>query len=146
MDAAKLLELILPAWRAKVAPVVGADWFDQFVDQKRSEIVAELAPLVAVVDGSRRARASEQAPPDEWTPARRTKANLEAMEILAAEKEPDELTPAERRALRRYSGWGGLSIEKNRDQFPEGWDPETFGLIHEYYTPSKVAQAIGELV
>ncbi|MCA9715956.1 MAG: N-6 DNA methylase [Myxococcales bacterium] len=146
MNAEDLLKLILPKWRTAVAPTVGAAWFDGFVEQYRAEIIKELAPVVAVIAGSKRDQASEQAPPDEWTPARRTKANLEAMEILAAEKAPGELTPEERRSLRRYSGWGGLSIDKNRDRFPEGWDPETFGLIHEYYTPSRVARAIGELV
>ncbi len=145
MNAEQFLARILPAWRASVSPIVGGEWFDTFVEQKRSEILAEIEPVVAAIR-VRQSRAPEKAPPDEWTPARRTRANLDAMEVLASGKEPADLSAEERTKLRRYSGWGGLSIEKNEDKFPAGWDPETFGLIHEYYTPSRVARAIGDML
>jgi hypothetical protein len=41
---------------------------------------------------------------------------------------------------RGYSGWGGLSIEKVQSQLPPELVPETFGLIHEYYTPPRIAE------
>jgi hypothetical protein len=44
--------------------------------------------------------------------------------------------------LAQYSGWGGLSIESVKKMMPEGLVPETFGLIHEYYTPTVIAEAI----
>lgn len=145
MNGEQFLARILPSWRASVAPIVGGEWFDRFVEQQRAAILKELEPVVLAIR-ARQARAPEKAPPDEWTPARRTRANLDAMEVLASRKEPADLSAEERTKLRRYSGWGGLSIEKNEDKFPAGWDPETFGLIHEYYTPSRVARAIGEML
>ena len=80
------------------------------------------------------------------TPAQRTKANLAAMAI-AASKRPSEMTAGDRAILRRYSGWGGLSIERVKDQFPTGFPvPEERGLIHEFYTPAKVCAAVADLV
>ncbi|MBK6580174.1 MAG: Eco57I restriction-modification methylase domain-containing protein [Sandaracinaceae bacterium] len=56
-------------------------------------------------------------------------------------------TAEERQTLRAYSGWGGLSIEGAASRFPEGFPvPEARGLIHEYYTPSKVAAEIARIV
>ncbi len=65
---------------------------------------------------------------------------------LVATKPPEGMTPADRLKLAAYSGWGGLSIAKNRDRFPPGLVPEDFGLIHEYYTPKRVADAIAQAV
>ena len=89
------------------------------------------------------AEATFEAPPDEWTPARRAKANLAAMQVVAT-KDPAALSDADRRTLFGYSGWGGLSIDKYQDLFPEGWDPDRFGLVHEYYTPTKLATAVAD--
>lgn len=73
------------------------------------------------------------------TVAQRTRANIEAINILARGEPP---TQAELATLEQYSGWGGLSIQAVQDRVPEGWVPEQRGLIHEYYTPSHVAQAV----
>jgi len=88
------------------------------------------------------------APPDEWTAAKRTEANLAAMRVLARLARSTSLpTSAELDELARYSGWGGLSIEKAAANFPPGIPhPESAGLIHEYFTPSKVAEAVSGLV
>ena len=81
------------------------------------------------------------------TPARRARKNIAAMELAYAIEESGEPNDEDTRTtLRGYSGWGGLSLEKYGPKFPEGWDPESPGLIHEYYTPSVVADAIAEVV
>jgi len=81
---------------------------------------------------------------EERTPAARTKANLAAMEVLAGHGPLHRYTAEERRILGGYSGWGGLSLKKAhkqlaafRDQLPL---PEERGLIHEFYTPSRVTE------
>src|SRR5690606_18777061 len=60
----------------------------------------------------------------------------------AAEKRPEEFTADDLKALASYSGWGGLSIEAVKKSLPADMVPETFGLIHEYYTPQRIADAI----
>ncbi|MFY0531498.1 hypothetical protein [Nannocystis pusilla] len=65
---------------------------------------------------------------------------------LVAAKDASEMDEAERRAVLGYSGWGGLSIPDNRHKMPAGLIPESFGEIHEYYTPSVLAEAIAERV
>ena len=99
-----------------------------------------------------RARAladSSVAPPEpETTPdlrgvSWRREANLQAMRLVLT-KEASEFNAAERKILAGYSGWGGLSIEKVQSQLPPDLIPETFGLIHEYYTPTMVAEALAE--
>jgi superfamily II DNA or RNA helicase len=85
-------------------------------------------------------------PPELWGAAERTRANLRAMEILAS-KELYELTDEDRLAIAMCSGWGGLSIERVADRFPAGFPvPDARSLIHEYYTPSKVADEVARVV
>jgi hypothetical protein len=52
--------------------------------------------------------------------------------------------PRSCKKLAQYSGWGGLSIEAIAGRVPAEIVPETFGLIHEYYTPSIIADALAE--
>lgn len=90
-----------------------------------------------------------EAPPDEWTAGRRTFANLSAMRTLAELQASGarQASPEAQRALSGYSGWGGLSIDKAASSFPPGIPhPNKAGLIHEYYTPSIVAQAVASMV
>lgn len=84
-------------------------------------------------------------PVEAWTQGQRTRANLEAMQLVH-DKRPEDMTPDDRRKLAAYSGWGGLSIAKNRDRFPPDMMLEDFGLIHEYYTPKRVADAIAQAI
>ncbi|MFM7203302.1 MAG: SNF2-related protein [Myxococcota bacterium] len=87
--------------------------------------------------------AEEAAPlPEYRKPSERTRANLEAMHILARQQETgDPITPAQRQILKSYTGWGGLSISNNQLKFPANFPvPDERGLIHEYYTPSRVAR------
>lgn len=84
--------------------------------------------------------------PELWSKAKRTAANLAAMG-LAASKPPSAMTRADLGVLGRYSGWGGLSIERIRNQVPAGFPvPEARGLIHEYYTPTAVVREIARVL
>lgn len=112
--------------------------------------------LLAAVDRALQARQARglplpgivEAPPDEWTAGRRTSANLSAMQMLAdLERSRRDPAPSDLRTLAGYSGWGGLSIERSMPSFPAGIPhPDPAGLIHEYYTPSTVAQAVASVV
>ena len=75
----------------------------------------------------------------------RTDANLAAIRLLA-ELRGRRASPAQRAILSRYSGWGGLSIRKVASQIPREWLPDKQGLIHEYYTPTRVWRAVAELL
>ena len=138
MTGVEILDAILPAWRAALPASVSRPYFDAYVRKNRDYIARRLGEVFG--DEPTQEPALE-APPDEWTPARRAKANIAAMRI-AASKQPSEITAEDRKILLGYSGHGGLSIDKYRDQFPPGWDPDAFGLIHEFYTPTKVARAV----
>lgn len=86
---------------------------------------------------------SAKRPPDLWTPRQRAAANIAAMQLLAEQK--PEWTDADRRVFAQYSGWGGLSLRDVASQFPKTLPmPEKRGLIHEYYTPSIVTDAIAK--
>ena len=146
MNGAQLFTIIERTWRANLSPRIPAALADQFLAETRGELIAFVDSLLA----ERRAKSAQETqevddPPELWTKAKRTKANLEALQILASKK-PEALTPGERRKLLAYSGWGGLSIDEVRDDIPAGLEPETFGLIHEYYTPLQIADAIAEHV
>jgi hypothetical protein len=86
-----------------------------------------------------------ESPPDLKDKPWRTEANLQAMRLVMA-KEPGEMTSGDLQILTRYSGWGGLSIDKVQDQFPADLVPESFGLIHEYYTPTVIADSLAEVL
>jgi hypothetical protein len=110
-----------------------AKLLDQFLDARVPTAVAapvsELPP-----DG---------VPPDEWPAAARTAANIAAIRLIASGV---KVGPAERTVLLRYSGWGGLSIDAVAAQLPREWVPEVRGLIHEYYTATKVAREIARVL
>jgi hypothetical protein len=101
--------------------------------------VRERAPGPAAPPRPRVAALDPDAKSKPW----RTEANVKAIQLLAS-KGPGELTADDLRVLEAYSGWGGLSIEQVGRQLPSDLIPETFGLIHEYYTPSVIADAIAE--
>jgi len=122
-------------------------------DRKRRRVIL----VKALVRGARKAPAAKRvnpedlvdatAAPEARTPAKRAKKNLAAMELAYALEKSGEPGDEDTRAtLRGYSGWGGLSLKKYASKFPTGWDPESPGLINEYYTPSAVADAIADAV
>src|SRR5262249_17363469 len=110
---------------------------DGFLRRHRSTLVGLLEEQLA---------SRSTATPDLWAGPARTRANLAAMKVVAS-KPPGEMAAADRRALAAYSGWGGISIAAVADQFPPGFPgPEVRGLIHEYYTPTKVAREVARVV
>ncbi|MCA9662812.1 MAG: N-6 DNA methylase, partial [Myxococcales bacterium] len=121
------------------------------------ELEDRLASLVKVLERGATAPArstSQPAPVVDLTAAReartkrkRAEANLAAMTLaMALSESGQEADDTERQVLRGYSGWGGLDLDRYAPSFPAGWVKETQGLIHEYYTPSAVADAIAEAV
>jgi hypothetical protein len=86
-----------------------------------------------------------EVPPDHQTKAWRTEANLQAMRLVLA-KEPGELTTEDLQIIAQYSGWGGLSIDRVRKLLPPDFVPETFDLIHAYYTPTVITESLAELL
>jgi hypothetical protein len=148
MNAAQLLGALIPPWRASLPPSVPLPYFDGFIRRNRRALEDKLGVLLAHMARAQAPRAAApdlEDPPDLRTAGERTKANLAAVKLVVTRR-PGEFTAADLRVLLGYSGHGGLSIEKVRDQYPPELVPETFGLIHEYYTPTALAQAIGDAV
>jgi len=147
-QAEALLDRIATLVRGDLPPGITASYLDGFLSRHRPSLVGVLDRHLS----QRRGRSSSRPPAgserhvDEWTPARRSSANLAAMQLVATVR-PEDMTDDQRRVLSRYSGWGGLSIERLRDQFPPGFPaPDPRGLIHEYYTPTKVANEIARVL
>ena len=138
---AQAFEKFLPFWRASLPPEIPRPYFDAFVVRMRPTLEAVVGDWFA----RRQAGRDQGLAPDAATKASRTRNNLEAMRIVATRR-PQDMSADDRRAVLAYSGWGGLSIEAVMDQFPPGMVPSEFALIHEYYTPTRVAEAIADLV
>lgn len=146
--AERMLDRVSGVVRQHLPPGVTPSYFDAFVARQRPVLVSILARHLAgrTANSPPAPFASEEAPPEEWTAARRTRANLAAMELAAA-KAPQAMTAEDRRVLAGYSGWGGLSIDKVRGKFPDGFPvPEARGLIHEYYTPTRVTLEVARVI
>lgn len=74
----------------------------------------------------------------------RMRANLAALRLV--QKGPP-YSEDEVEALRRYTGFGGLSLKAIKEEIPEGLGPASRrSLIDEYYTPVVVADALADLV
>jgi hypothetical protein len=73
----------------------------------------------------------------------RTQANLRAIQLVQS-KVLGDFTAEELGLIALYTGWGGISIEDVKHLLPPGLTPESIGLIHEYYTPTAIAEAIAE--
>ena len=143
--ADQLLDRIAVVVRGNLPPGVTPAYLDGFLTRHRPTLVSVLERNLARRRRGRRP-APVEAPPELWTASKRTAANLAAMRV-AASTPADQLTAADRRVLAGYSGWGGLSIDKVKGQFPAGFPaPEARGLIHEYYTPSKVTDEVARVI
>ncbi len=152
LSASRFLDVIVGVVRQHLPPGVSLHDLDGFMARNRSRmeshIERQLGGLLARLPGPGPASVEDPELPELWTAAKRTAANLAAM-VLAARLESERRPPTaqERATLRGYSGWGGLSIEGAASRFPPGFPvPEARGLIHEYYTPSKVAAEIARIV
>ena len=54
--------------------------------------------------------------------------------------------PGDAASILRYTGWGGLSLEAAKTYLPPALVPDDKALIHEYYTPTKVASELARLL
>jgi hypothetical protein len=87
--------------------------------------------ITSTVGADRPVTAPVEIPAELRTEKERTEANVRAMtRLIAAVEKGVQPTDAEKRELRLYSGFGGLSIEKVKKRLPEAWWPEKRGLIH----------------
>lgn len=152
MTASRFLDVIVGVVRQYLPAGVSSRDLDGFLDRNRglmeSHIQRQLGGLLARLPGPGPGSTEDPELPELWTAAKRTAANLAAM-VVAAKLGAERRNPTaqERQVLRGYSGWGGLSIEGAASRFPDGFPvPEARGLIHEYYTPSKVASEIARAV
>lgn len=76
-------------------------------------------------------------------PAERTRINILAAQIAATDQAPSE---SELDILRKYTGFGGLSIARIADKLPSTLVPDAKALIDEYYTPIEVCEATAALI
>ena len=146
------VELLENALRGQPPPGVPGEYVGTFFRQFGAVLRGELAKLLdQLLDLRRPDRAlapvvvlpPDAIPPDEWPAAARTAANVAAIRLIASGA---SIGPAERTVLLRYSGWGGLSIDAVASLLPVGWVPEIRGLIHEYYTATKVAREVARVL
>lgn len=115
-------------------------YLEDFLSRKRGPLIRMIAEALA-----RRAPVLDLERADEWTVAQRREANLAAMQLLAS-KPAASMTTADRKVLARYSGWGGLSIDRAQDAFPPSLHVDPVSLIHEYYTPTALTLEIARAV
>ncbi len=125
--------------RRRGMPVPSDAALDDFIARHRLTILRGLTELLA-----QREAPIDAGQPDAWTESRRMAANLEAMQLLVR-KPPGSHTVEDRRVLARYSGWGGLSIDKAQAAFPPSLQVDTRDLIHAYYTPSPLVAEIARV-
>jgi len=148
IDAAQNLEEQAAKMRAASPPELWP-YIDAFLRQRAAALPprgrASAGHAQPPVQPPRTAQNPVELPPDLTSSSARTKANVQALELVAR-KRGRALSEEERRILLRYSDWGGLSIDKVRDQLPKGLAPEDLNLSHGYYTPTTVAEAIGDLL
>ena len=147
--AERMLDQVAGVVRGHLPTGVTPSYFDAFMARQRPVLVSILSRHLAgrtVSAPPPPFHDEQELPAEEWTAGRRTRANLAAIE-LAASKKPAAMTAADRLVLGGYSGWGGLSIDKVRGKFPAGFPvPEARGLIHEYYTPTRVALEVARVI
>lgn len=108
-----------------------------------------------VPSGKKAAKPSPaEALPD--TPAGRLRANITALEAMGRAGDAGPLSPEEREALSRYTGWGGLGQvfdegsprwEAERGRLREllgedGFSAARASVLNAYYTPPEIAKAI----
>jgi superfamily II DNA or RNA helicase len=141
--AENLLDRIIPIVRQRLPVDIGGAYLNGFLARNRPLLVSLIERHLGALLGAQ----ADRAPLAElWTPGKRTAANLAAMRTLA-DRAPADLTEADLSVLRGYSGWGGLSIRDAAARFPPGFPvPEERGLIHEYYTPTRVAEAVADAI
>ncbi|MDP2316561.1 MAG: SNF2-related protein [Pseudomonadota bacterium] len=149
--AAQLLDAIVPLVRTRLPAGIDVAYLDDFLGRNRFALEAvieqNLGPTLRRMEAANRPFGDEDIP-ELWTASKRTAANVAAM-VVASRIYADRRIPSadERAVLAGYSGWGGLSIQAAAGKFPPGFPvPEERGLIHEFYTPTKVTREVARVV
>jgi len=148
--AEALFDRIVPVVRTHLPPGVSEDDLAGFLMRWNDQLVDFLAQGLAARERRRRAARAGATAGELRGKVQRTNANLAAMKLVAS-KTGLEMSPEDRRVLKLYSGWGGLSLNAAQERFqrelPSDFPrPEERGLIHEYYTPTVVTEAVAGLV
>ncbi len=138
---AVILRTMIGIVRANLPDGIDDAYLDGFLARNQPQMLSILTSALE--------RANPVVPTDVRHHRERALANLAAMQVLAdhaTNRQSVRLTNDERTSLEAYSGWGGVGLDKYRPRFPAGLDVDAAALIHEYYTPTEVADAVGDLV
>ena len=118
-------------------------WATSFKELLQIVVESVVASLSVVSEPAAAGAATSDELPTK--PAERLRSNAEAIN-LAATSSGRLITPQERQLLLRYTGNGGLSLDKLSEMVPSGWVPDTKALVDEYFTPTAVCSAAANLV
>ena len=148
--AEALFDRVVPVVQANLPEGISETDLDAFLTRWRSQLVGFLASGLDTLQRTQREQRARSTAGELRGKVQRTNANLAAMKLVAT-KNTLAMTPKDRRVLKLYSGWGGLSLRDVQDRFnrelpAEFPRPEERGLIHEYYTPTVVTDAVAGLV
>lgn len=127
----KLVEIVAAQRLDGLSP----DVIRRYFRRRTVQLASVLEPLVPYY---------ELAPPEELAkPTARTDANIAAMQLLAEIEGGAKIGARQiNRVLGRFSGWGGLSLERVAHELPYAQD--SLGLAHEWYTPTALTDAVAE--
>ncbi len=146
-DVPKLALLALRSAFIKLSPDEATS-FGEWFDENEGTLKSLAKGLIKVLIAHHAAPTleilwEEAEDPDLWTAKERTDANVRAIEILHSGA---PIGPDERRALLRYSGLGGLSLEALAARIPSAWIPDRQGMVHEYFTPTRLAREVARVL
>ena len=101
---------------------------------------------LAALDGASQPATAEQLASEPFqlpelptTASERLQVNAQAINIVSAGRPPNA---AERLTLQRYTGNGGVSIERLAKLVPAEWVPTSKAAVDEYYTPPALCAAV----
>jgi len=117
-----------------------AAWVDQYRPLLRLFVSESLAEISTAPPASVVAPVALVMPSSDQE---RMRINLAAVEIASRDQAPSE---SELSILRRYTGFGGLSLAKVKDRLPPDLVPTPKALIDEYYTPPELCAEVARLV
>ncbi|MGB1017089.1 MAG: Eco57I restriction-modification methylase domain-containing protein, partial [Nannocystaceae bacterium] len=122
------------AKKAKVSPI--AVLRAMLKGPVRAQLVAKMSRFVDQLTYER--------PDEPATYTKRTRANLAAIDVLA--KGPESIGRTDATKLYGWTGWGGLKLEEHQHRIPPQYRQHSLALLHEWYTPSLVADAVADLL
>ena len=145
-QARTVVQSLAEGLRAAPPPPVSRSQVESFFRRQHAALVQMVATALA-----RKRERDADSSPDLSGARERAEANLAAMKVLArlrvgGETGSSQASTRDRKALAKYSGWGGLSLERYQSRFPKGLRIDPRALIDEFYTPTEVAREVGRLI